>query len=368
MIKNYSGGFLAGVVAVFLTLFVISCKKDNNQTPAPTGPQPIARLGLYKLASSDGTLKRVYIPVTKVGTSTGSWYSTFDTGSSGMTIDASGILPASMITANGLTVPGDSVVVNGITVTNQQATLTYGDANDETQEFGNLALAPITIGDKNGSYTTVRIPIFIYYKVVDLTTGKTLAAHSNDVFGVGPGNSFANLTIASPLSYIRSSATSTGFKLAALGTDGFTTHYVYAANLLSIGLLPTDFTSGNFIFHDLNSNRITGYTPNISATVSYDNQTINATVLFDTGTPSVSTIENTTASSTETQLPAGTLVTLSTRPGFTYSFTTASSTNLTQVANPNFTLDSRTIFSINFFESNEYLMDYVNDQIGLKNN
>ena len=45
------------------------------------------------------------------------YFTVFDTGSAGFTIDATGILPASMITNSGIQIAGDSVTVNGITVT-----------------------------------------------------------------------------------------------------------------------------------------------------------------------------------------------------------------------------------------------------------
>jgi len=366
MVKNYLNHFPLFVIGVFLTVFTASCKKDSSK---PTGPAALATLGLYELGVTGNNARRVFIPVTQVGTQKGSWYSVFDTGSSGMTIDAAGILPAAMITTNGLLVPGDSVNVNGITVTTQEATISYGDANDETQEFGNLAYAPVTIGDQNGNLTIKRIPIFLYYKVVDLTTGKQQPAHSNDVFGVGPGFSYGNLNITSPLSYVTGNNVTTGYKLAQFNNNQFSVDGTYVANLLTIGLLPDDLAaSSGFIMHTLSFSSVGGYSPNLTATISYNGQTIPGAVLFDTGTPSISTIENSNASVNESTLPANTMVTLTTSKGFSYSYATSSTRNVTQVANPGFTLDPRTIFGIDFFISNEFLMDYTNHKIGLKNN
>src|SRR5580693_9400198 len=94
---------------IFLTILIASCKKENKSTPGP-----LATLGLYEVNS--GVNKRVFIPITKIGTQTVNYYSVFDTGSAGMTMDATGLLPASMITSSGITItPGaDSVTVNGI--------------------------------------------------------------------------------------------------------------------------------------------------------------------------------------------------------------------------------------------------------------
>jgi hypothetical protein len=361
--KRYSANCLL-IMGVFFMLMA-SCKKDPK-TPTPVKPASLATLGLYELVN--GTNRRVFIPITQVGTQKVTYYSVFDTGSPGMTLDANGLIPASMITSSGITVAGDSVNVNGITITTQQAVITYGDNGGQTQEFGNLAYAPITIGDQNGNITTTRIPFFLYYKIVDVTTGKQLPAHASDVFGVGPGVSFTNSHIGSPLSYFKMPAgVTSGFKLAMLNESLFSTSGTYAPALLTIGLVPDDFSSG-FIMHGLNYFAQGGYSPDLPATITYNGVTVNATVLFDTGTPSVSTIENSSAGSNSVNLPANTNVAITTRGGFSYQYTTTPTRNLTQVDNPSFSGDPRTIFSIDFFLKNEYLLDYTNHRIGLKNN
>ena len=348
---------------LFLTLLITSCKKDNKIT------MPLVTLGLYEVDNSID--KRVFIPITKVGTQTVSYYSVFDTGSAGMTIDATGLLPASMITSSGITItPGaDSLTVNGITVTSQEATIAYGDNQSEIQEYGNLAYTTVTIGDQNGNITTSRIPVFLYYKIVDVTTGKNQPAHSNDVFGVGPGVSYANNAIGSPLSYFKLGANLTnGYKLAEFNNSEFSANGTYVSGLLSIGLVPGDLQSSGFVMHQLNYFPQGGYSPDIPSTISYNGLNISATVLFDTGTPAISIIANSGALSNISALPDGTVVTLTTSSGFKYSYTTRSANDSTQVARPSYTGDPRTIFSIDFFTENEFLMDYQDHQIGLKNN
>jgi hypothetical protein len=345
-------------------LTISSCKKDST---AP-GSKGLATLGLYELQSA--TNRRVFIPITQVGTQAVSYYAVFDTGSAGMTLDASGILPASMITSNGIQVAGDSVNVYGITVTSQQAVISYGDATGETQEFGNLAYAAVTIGDQNGKITTRRIPFFLYYKILDLSTNKTLPVHSNDVFGVGPGMSFANSAIASPLSYFTTGAGITdGFKLATFNNNSFSTNGTYVSGLLTIGLVANDLSSASgFIMHPLQYNSQGGYSPDIPATITYSGKSIAGTILFDTGTPSITTLADANADSAVTSLPVNSDVKITTNSGFTYQYTTTYNYNLTQIANPSTTLDIRTIFSIDFFISNEYLLNYTAHEIGLKNN
>lgn len=353
------------ILETLLICFVVSCKKDRS-TPAPE-PVNFAKLGLYEVIGS--TNRRVFVVISQIGTKKVNYAGVFDTGSTGMTIDANGILPASMITPDGIVVPGDSVNINGITVTTQAATISYGGVGNEIQEYGNLAYATVTIGDANGNVTTPRIPFFLYYKVLNVTTGKQLAAHSNDVFGVGPGSAFTSKSIASPLSYFKlNSGITNGFRLAMLNDASFSTTGTYVPGLLYIGLTPNDLNSSGFIMHPLAYSSIYGYSPNINSTVTYGGKSYAATVLFDTGTPSISILTDRTTAVDSVTLPANTVVNIATNKGFSYQYTTTSSYNLTEVESLNYSGDFRTIFSIDFFVSNEYLLDYTNHQIGLKNN
>jgi hypothetical protein len=368
MKKKYSN--YTGIISLLcLTLVIASCsKKDDAVTPTnvvTATPQSLGTFSLYEYAS--GSDKRIFIPLTQIGTVAISYYGIFDTGSTGMTIDANGILPPSMITSSGIQVTGDSVNVNGITVTSKTSKISYGDQTSNTTEYGNLAYAPVTFGDASGKITTKRIPFFMYYKIVD-QSGNVYPAHSSDVFGVGPGVSYANSVIASPLSYFDYGAGVTnGFKLATLSNAGFTSNGTDVAGLLTIGLVPNDLTSAGFILHPLTYAIPGGYSPNIPATITYNGTSVAAQILFDTGTPSVTIIEDKTAQAIG-NLPTNSVVTVVTNKGFTYTYTTTSTANLTEVQNPNNTGDTRTIFSLDFFISNEFLTDYTNHQIGLKNN
>ena len=365
MTKFYYGYFKTYAVGLGLMALISSCSKET--APTPSGVQPIATLGLYEKDSS--VYKSVYIPISRVGTqSSATYYSIFDTGSSGMTIDAYGLIPAAMTTSSGIQVAGDSVNVNGITITNKTAILFYGNSLNERNEYGNLAYAQITIGDRNGSITTRRIPFFLYYKVVNVATGIIQQPHSNDIFGVGPGCSFASNAIASPLSYFTTgNGVVSGFKLAKFSNAGFSLNGTYVRNLLTIGLVPDDLSSSSgFIMHPLTFYPYGGYSPDIAATVTYNNTTTLAAVLFDTGASAVSIIESTNPPPNLKSLPPNTNVTINTVSGFSYSYTTAAADDLTQVDDPSNTGDPRTIFSIDFFTENQYLINYDTHQLGLK--
>lgn len=359
------------VLIAFLFLFTVftSCKKESgttkNTTSLAAAASPVT-LGLYEYAS--GADKRIFIPLTKIGTKTISYIGIFDTGSTGMTLDATDILPASMISSSGITFTGDSTVVNGITITSQKFVISYGGGDDITKEYGYLAYAPVTIGDSNGKLSISRVAFFLYYKIVD-GTGKQQASHSADVFGVGPGVSYSSKLIASPLSYYSpGTGLTSGFKLATMVSTYFTSAVTYVPGLLTIGLTATNLASSSgFIMHPLTYYSVGGYSPEIPATITYGSTSTSAEILFDTGTPSVTVIEDSKATNSIGELPVNTKVTVTTNKGFVYTYTTTSAGNLTEIENPNVTGDYRTIFSLDFFISNEFLTDYSGHQIGLKN-
>lgn len=373
MKKSYPKSLYKFSILLIVIFFAASCKKDAQINPNnvnSVSDTNYATLGLYEQISSTSGSRRIFVACPQLGdVATKNYGLIFDTGSTGMTIDATDIIPASMITDNGFQFTGDSTVVSGITITSQKAVLSYGGVDGAISEYGNLAYAKVTIGDGHGNIVTPRIPFFLYYKVVNLTTGAKLSAHSADVFGVGPGVSGASRTIGSPLSYFRLNGNQTnGFRLSVLNNANFLSSATYTDALLHIGLTSKDLNSSGFIMHSLSYNAITGYSPNIPSTITYNGKTISGTILFDTGTPVTTIIEDPSAASNSAALPASSSVAISTVEGFSYNYTTTSNFNLTQVENPSYTKDNRTVFSIDFFLSNEYLLDYANHRIGLKNN
>ncbi|GAB2970846.1 hypothetical protein GCM10027049_00380 [Mucilaginibacter puniceus] len=365
MKKSCSNYFLYLVIAC--SVVITSCKKDNKPTePVITN---YATIGLYQksLVENGITYKRVFTGVT-IGSSTQSYPAIFDTGSTGLTVDARNLIPADKIKDYGIEVGGDSTIYNGITVTSFKGVISFGGgASGTTHQYGHLAYASVTIGDGNGSVNVKRIPFFLYYKVTD-GNGNNISfnPHEINVFGVGPGYSYANSAIGSPLSYFTlPTGVTNGFKLA-LFTTPFTPTPTYVPGLVTIGLTPTDLNSSGFKMHNLdNYPTAGGYSPNIRATLTFNNKTINAFLLFDTGDPAITYLADPVATGVTT-LPAGTVVSLTTNNGFSYQYTTATSSNVTQVVNSS--SDPRSIFSIDFFVKNEYLMDYQNHRIGLKNN
>lgn len=361
--------------ALFATVLMASCGKSNTspKTTTVATAKPVT-FGLYEYGESGSG--RIDIPVTKVGTQTVAYPLVFDTGSTGLTLDATGIIPASMITSTGITVTGDSVVVNGITITNQTTTMSYGDANAPTVEYGNLAYADFTVGDANGSINIKRVPFFLYYKILD-GSGNQYPAHSADIFGVGTGYSFTNKNIVSPLSlYDPGTGLTRGFKLATITSSYFSVsnQLTYVPNVFTVGLTQDDRFSSGFVMHPLSYSSDGGYSPDIPATISYGGTSTAAEILFDTGNPQIVFIEDKNANGTKKtvnslgDLATGSVVTVTTNQGFKFSYTVSANSFLTTVQNPNQSNDYRSIFSIYFFTQNEFLTDYDHNIIGLKNN
>src|SRR5579872_5086190 len=125
-----------------LLLFAFSCKKQTvggggSSTVTPVTATP-TKFGLYEADSS--IYKELITVVSQIGTKPVNYDLIFDTGSGGMVIDGSDLLPASMITSAGITFTGDSTIVNGVTITSQTSIVEYGaDANTIDKVYGNLA-------------------------------------------------------------------------------------------------------------------------------------------------------------------------------------------------------------------------------------
>src|ERR1700761_1555613 len=265
------------ILIAFAALIVASCKKDNNGTNGSGGGKsaivdasPI-KMGLYELDTA--IYKLLYVDVATVGTNKNEYDLLFDTGSGGMVLDAQGIVPASMITTNGFTFTGDSTVVAGITITSQKSIITYGDDDStETKVYGNLAYAPVTIGDATGKITVTRLPFFLYYKAID-GDGTKEDAHNFDTFGVSPEYdiTFNNgVSIQSPFAYYTPGTGLTqGFKMPALGTNNFTTQGFFVQNVIQIGLTSSDLSaSSGYIMHQLKFESGDGYPPIIPSTIN----------------------------------------------------------------------------------------------------
>ena len=369
---------------LFLLLVLASCskKENNNNKSTPVTATP-TELGLYEgdtvqygstTAPDTVAYRDLFVAVSQIGTQSVDYGLVFDTGSGGMVIDANGIIPPAMIGTSGFNFAGDSTTVNGITITNQTSTLQYGaDSATTTTVYGNLAYAPVTVGDQNGSFVIKRLPFCLYYKAVD-AGGNKLPVHYFDTFGVNseyiyfsPGNNF----ITSPFSYYDPGTGLTkGFKIAALGTSNFSPiGFTYVPNVVTIGLTSDDVSSSSgYTMHQANFYQGDGYVPIFPTTITYNGTKVSTYVLFDTGTSGYNYIEDPNATADISQLATGSSVTIATQAGFNYAFTVSALQNQSYIENPTKTGGEFTIIGIDFFINNQYLLNFSNNQVGLKNN
>jgi len=371
ILKRYSPVILAACL-----LFVYSsCKKDKQATIVKTSTVVTAtptELGLYESDSS--IYKLLFIAVPKIGTQTVNQYLVFDTGSGGMVIDGHEILPASMVTSSGFNFTGDSTVVDGITITSQTASIEYGaDASTAEKVYGNLAYASITIGDHGNAITVKRLPFFLYYKGVD-DKGNAESVGTFDIFGV---NSEYDVTftnggyVTSPFSYFDpGTGLAKGFKMAALGTSNFSVAGTYVPGVLTLGLTPSDIgSSSGFTMHNLTAIDNYGYAMVVPCGFTYGSKSVSAAyTIFDTGTEPYSYLEDATAAKNTALLPTGTAVSVTTTDSFNYGYTVTDTENLTYVENAKYTGTDVSIISLEYFLNNEYLLDFTNHRLGLKNN
>jgi hypothetical protein len=379
MNRTYTIKSLLVITGSVLLLFAVSCKKQtvgsgsSSVKVTPPNATP-TKLGLYEADSS--IYKELITVVTKIGTVNIPFTAQaliFDTGSGGMVYDGSDLLPASMITTAGITFTGDSTIVNGITITSQTSIVQYGaDANTIDKVYGNLAYAPVTIGDANGNIVVKRLPFFLYYKAVS-AKGVTYPKHDFDTFGVSEEYdiTFNNgAFITSPFSYFDPGTGLTrGFKMAALGTSNFTLQGNYVPGVLTLGLTAADLSaSSGFALKSLTFYAGDGYAPIFPASVTYGSKNFSTQIIYDTGTEPYSYLQDPNGPTALTLLPVSTPVTVAATYGFNYAFTTTATENLTYVENAKSSGSNVSIISLEFFLNNEYMLDFGNHQLGLKNN
>ena len=375
MKKYYTlkGAYL--LLVTILVLAVASCKKESHPVVPPVVNATPVKLGLYEL--SDTSTEELQVGISKIGTLSLDYGLVWDTGSGGMVIDATGIIPAAMINANGFVFSGDSTVIDGITITKQTSTIEYGaDSVTSTKVYGNLAYAPVTIGDQGGSNSTVvikRLPFFLYYKAVD-SKGNTIAKHSFDVMGVNEEYDVqvGGVNVTSPFdSFDPGTGLTKGFKMAALGTSNFTHDGSgpFVAGVVTVGLTAADLsTSSGFTMNTAQFFQNEGYLPFVKSTVTYNSVPFTSYVLFDSGTNGDTYIEDPNYKGSGTILAANTSVKIATTTGFTWSYTSNTTNYGTYIENPTTSGGQFTIADIEFFVTNEYMIDLTNHLVGLKNN
>lgn len=155
--------------------------------------------------------------------------------------------------------------------------------------------------------------------------------------------------------------------MPVMGANRYSLNGTYNSDAVTLGLTSSDLSS--FTMHQLTYYPGDGYAPIIPASVTYNGKTFTANVIFDTGTEPYSYLQDPTAGNTAVLLPVNTPVSLTTTPGgFTYSYATSADDNITYVENPTQSGSTVSVMSLEFFLTNEFLLDYYDHKLGLKNN
>jgi hypothetical protein len=328
----------------------------------------------------------------------------FDTGSAGVTLYAPSIFPASMVTAAGFVFPSGqtSITYNGITVTDQQGTRTYGSTNLRAQN-GNIGYAQLTFGDAHGQLNTAVMPVFLYYSITDVATGQALEVPSfqQGIFGVAsaagtialPGsiepaggypacatNTNSTCYVVSVLKYLQYGASvSAGFMLspAPIQSCNITTAGSCApAPMLTIGLTATSKAGFSAVSLPCPPNGYVGPASiagfpvcqktidDTTVMVSGDAVgTIQGGAVFDTGTANMQ-IATPTGSSFPSTVPVGSSVLVTTSSGFSYSYVTTNSDPLATIVNADYS--GPTIIGIGYFTTNSFFIDFNSSLEGWK--
>jgi hypothetical protein len=195
-VQVFAAALVRGSVCVVLTL-AAGCGGGSSSSGPPLSSAP-ATLNLYP-SQSAAAGSRLFVFVTAVGETAVHMPLGFDTGSAGITLYAPDIFPPSLLTSAGFVFAGQaSLSYGGITVLNQPGRRAYGGGTRSRTEVGNIGYASVTFGDGAGALTTARMPVFLYYQIVDDTGAPLPVPPEHGWFGVNDGANLIDAGTAQP--------------------------------------------------------------------------------------------------------------------------------------------------------------------------
>lgn len=293
--------------------------------------------------------------ITEVGSVRVSMPLGFDTGSAGVTLYAPTIFPASMVNSSGFIFPAGetSMTYNGITVTNQQGTRTYGSVSTRA-ENGNIGYAQLTFGDAQGQLMTQTMPLFLYFSITDNVTGETVSPGAQQGwFGVTDTDG----TIVLPDSVEPAG----GYPAPApMLTVGLTTALESSFSAAPLVCPPSGYVGPPSIAGYLVCQKnIDDVTINVSGeTVG----TLRGYALFDSGTADMQ-LSTPVGSTFPSLVVPGTTVLVTTPSGFSYSYIAGSGITQTVV---NADTNLANIIGISYFTTNSLFIDFSSSTEGWK--
>ena len=333
---------------------------------------------------------RIYIPVTAVGSVPVNLPLIFDTGSSGLTLEAESVFPSGMVAATGFAFPPGQTTMTyqGITVTSTQASKAFGSAANGTTQLGNLGFAQVVVGD---TVQTKTMPIFLYYAIKNTASGQVIPMpDQKGIFGANIGanplivaNSSAPATLAicnaqsttscdlvSPFRYLDyASGTDAGFALSPVALqncDITQSGNCTAANALTVGVTPASEKA--FALSALSCpgaapagtyNSLPICEPALSnVRISASGASFTGSVLLDSGTGAI-VIQTPAQTNFPASLNAGTPLQFSFANGQSYSVAAGGGTTAVNV-----TSGTRSILGIDFFTRKAFVEDFTMPQLG----
>ena len=402
--------FVRAVGIALAAVALTACGGSSDSTPSGSAPvgaateidEPVV-LNLYP-NTSPTTISRLAVFVTSVGSAAVNLPLVFDTGSAGVTLYAPAIFPASMVSASGFVFPAGqtSMTYNGITVTNQQGTREYG-SNELHTQTGNLGFAQLTFGDAQGTLTTTTMPVFLYYSAQEVATGTPVAPQegNNGYFGVASTNGTITIAgsvepaggypacatdtvgtcqVVSAFKYLQyATGVNAGFMLSPEQIqvcDVTTAGSCTAEPMLTVGLTPaleSGFSTMSLLCgstYFAGPADIAGFPlcektiENTTFTASGGGQVGSTTggAVFDTGTDGMQ-IAPQPGSSFPGAVNPGSMITIATTAGFTYTYVSGTGPLETSViADTN----DISIVGIGFFTTQSYFLDFTSSTVGWK--
>ncbi len=352
-------------------------------------------MNLYPADATASSAARLFVFVTGVGSKSTQLPLAFDTGSSGITLNALKIFPPSMVSSSGFVFPAgqSTLTYDNITVTTQKGTRAYGGASGHTQ-VGNLGFATVTFGDSTRELVTQTMPVLFYFAIQSTATGNIVTPESQDGwFGVNDAPNLINIDgtaagvecsldsvgpcwVGSVLKYLTySSAVQAGFVLSAIAVQpcDITAQNCSPAPALTVGLDSAAAAGFSLISLpcDLSYNgpqQINGYTvcqeyvPDTQLALQGSSDVaFTSAVLFDTGTPNF--VVN--LPSTDTPLAGVTSLQITTAGGFVYS--TPAGQGLFAVAvRTGAATTQGSVMGLGYFQTNSLLTNFTMGVQGFK--
>jgi hypothetical protein len=384
-----------------ITFLLASCGSPSPTSPTNSGPiEEPTKINLFPVGYAVDP--RIFVMVTNLGTLPVQLPLAFDTGSSGITINALELFPSDIVTQYGFNFGGGEsyIVYDGITITPVQGTRSYGGAGGRT-EIGNLGFTQVTFGDERGILTTSVMPVFLYYSVIWNSTGLPADPQPQQGwFGVNsapdliivPGSTepaggyptcsmdtTISCRVVSVFKYLSyGEGINAGFMLSPVGLQDCDISVANSCTpqpILTVGLnstledgfstLPLICPPTNYVGSaDINgypvcNANIPGATVTISGSAS--GTLSNETVLFDTGNPAV-TLHEPANLSLPSPLPIGAEVRVELTSGFSYTYEAGVSGITSTAVSPSLS----TGIGISFFTEHFFFIDFTNNLEGWK--